>query len=108
MSHSADNDKYRMWVHLLLNHPVAGKSLNSRAKLTKRNINAMLRKSSDAPFCEPGSGDKVDNNTLRVLLYKLCRAAGPVSLCAEACQVSSAELKQVLDSVRDQVENLVE
>lgn len=108
MGVAEENEKLRRWVHILTSHKSIGKDIYKRSGITKDKADAMLEKSSQAPFWEPGASEKLDNNTLRVLLYKLCKGCAPIAECAEAIGVSSAELMRVLGTVQEQVENLTE
>lgn len=105
---SVSSDTLRRWVHVIeVTEPIG--DLLKRAGLSKAKMQAMMEKSSDPPFSEPGDVDKVDNNTLRVLLYKLIKATGAKDeQWAERLDCSVQELSAVLDTVREQVENLEE
>lgn len=103
-----NNDTIRRWIHVIEVTESIGDVLK-RAGLSKAKMQLMMEKSSNPSFLEPGDAEKVDSNTLRVLLYKLIRATGAKEEhWAKQFDCEPTTLSSVLDTVREQVENLDE
>lgn len=108
MSLAKENDELRRWVHVIEVTESMGDLLKV-AGLSKDRMQGMMEKSSDPPFVEAGSADKVDNNTLRVLLYKLVKATrAKDDHWAALFGCEPCRLTEVLDTIREQVENETE
>lgn len=101
------NDELRRIIsQLLLDADFVNRDVAKKAKYTKAKLNDILKASKPIPFSTADAHDKVDFHTLKVCLFRLCRAAklDVPSLC-EKMHVNQQHASEWYDSVRPFVED---